>query len=370
MRCMRRLLLAAILAGLLFLQGCQAQEPIKIGYVANLSGRSSELGVSGRNAMQLAVDQVNASGGIQGRSVQLIIKDDKNDPAVAVKVDEEFYQEGVVAVIGHLTSQVMEQTLQLMDGKILFISPTVSSVSLMGREDNFITVIASNQKQAELLAQQAIQKTKTIAVVYDLSNKLYTEEIYRYFKAAYERAGGQVVLAEPYMSEVGTKFSSLASKVLASGAQGVLIFASGMEAGILTQHLRKITPHYPIFTGAWSMTADFISSGGKYMEGVYTLAVFDDQSKYPQYRAFREEYMARYTDRPTLASVGCYDAAQVIFQSLRTSRNHSYQSIKESILSKKFDGLQGELIIDVNGDANRPYLLFTVQDGLFKRVES
>jgi branched-chain amino acid transport system substrate-binding protein len=74
--------------------GCEKKkEPIKVGFVGGLTGRLSDLGSGGRNGVMLAVEEINNAGGISGRPVELITKDDKQDPEVAVKVDKELIDE-------------------------------------------------------------------------------------------------------------------------------------------------------------------------------------------------------------------------------------------------------------------------------------
>ncbi|MGM0427217.1 MAG: ABC transporter substrate-binding protein, partial [Thermodesulfobacteriota bacterium] len=85
--------------------GCDREkEPIKLGFSGCLTGRLSDLGTSGRNGAILAVEQVNEAGGINGRPVELIVRDDRQNKAEALRVDQELMAEGVVAIIGHMTS--------------------------------------------------------------------------------------------------------------------------------------------------------------------------------------------------------------------------------------------------------------------------
>jgi branched-chain amino acid transport system substrate-binding protein len=80
----------------------------KIGFVGGLTGKSSDLGIQGRNSVMLAVEEINSQGGINGRPLQLITKDDKQDPQTALKVDRELIDEGVITIIGHMTSTMSE----------------------------------------------------------------------------------------------------------------------------------------------------------------------------------------------------------------------------------------------------------------------
>lgn len=107
--------LVYLIAGLLvifsffILSGCNNREPLKIGFMGGLSGRNSELAVSRRNGVQLAVNKLNKEGGIQGRQIQLLIKDNLNDAQVALKVTDELVAAGVPAIVGAFTSELLSE---------------------------------------------------------------------------------------------------------------------------------------------------------------------------------------------------------------------------------------------------------------------
>lgn len=125
-----------IIAGIAFL-GCESKKPIKIGFIGGTSGRVADLGISGLDAVQLAVEQCNIRGGINGREIRLIIKDDQQDPAVARQAAQDLISEEVAAIIGPMTSDMgMVVAPILNDAKILNVSPTSPSMlcSVSSRE--------------------------------------------------------------------------------------------------------------------------------------------------------------------------------------------------------------------------------------------
>lgn len=95
--------------------GCDRNEPIKLGFVGGLTGRNSNLGVAGREGALLAVEQANEKGGIKGRQIRLIVKNDEQNSDVALKVDKELIEEGAVAIVGHMTSSMSLAAVPLMN---------------------------------------------------------------------------------------------------------------------------------------------------------------------------------------------------------------------------------------------------------------
>ncbi len=109
----RSLLLPLIL--LCGLWACTSRQPLKIGFVGGLTGRTSQLGILARNGVELAVEEANRAGGVRGRLLKLLIRDDQNDHATAVRVDRELMDEGVLAIIGHVTSSMAEAALEAIE---------------------------------------------------------------------------------------------------------------------------------------------------------------------------------------------------------------------------------------------------------------
>ncbi len=104
--------------------GCSRNDPVKIGMVAGLSGRMSQLGVSARNAVQLAVAQANEEGGINGRQIELIIRDNQGDPVLCGQAIRELADLGVAGIIGPLMSKMATSVLETIEKKpVVVISP-------------------------------------------------------------------------------------------------------------------------------------------------------------------------------------------------------------------------------------------------------
>lgn len=123
----------------LALSACSSDSsPIIIGLSGQLTGELADLGVPSRNGAELAIEAVNAAGGINGRKLKLIAKDDGNTPERALQVDQELVAAGAVAVIGHMTSS---QTMAVMpffnENRVVLLSPTASTPILTRKQDYF-----------------------------------------------------------------------------------------------------------------------------------------------------------------------------------------------------------------------------------------
>lgn len=364
--------MALVVGCTISLMGCTNQS-IKIGLMADLTGRASGLGVASRNGAELAVDEVNKSGGIKGKQIKLIVKDDRGMPSVAQKVDEELMNENILLGIGHMTSNAGLTGLQVFERyHKLMISPLMTTDSLTGKDDDFIRVIGSNKKQSQLLAKAALtaSSNKKIATLYEYNNKEYSQEICNFFKEDYEKAGGQIVFEGHYISSQTVDFDSIATKITASGADGVLISCGGIDLAILCQKIKKIKPEIQIYSGMWAMTEDTIVKGGKSLEGALFAGSYYKGNQNPDFISFREGYLQRYHQEPECASLFSYETVKMVADVLKTVKRMDTDSIKKQIINtKKFKGLQGDIIINPYGDSDRGYFLFKVQDANFVRVQ-
>ncbi|HAA04204.1 MAG TPA: ABC transporter substrate-binding protein [Syntrophobacteraceae bacterium] len=353
------------------LLGCSPPEPVRIGFVGGTSGRTADLGVSGRDAVQLAVEQCNEAGGVTGRRVQLIVKDDEQQPDVARQVVQELVDEGVAVIIGPMTSGMGVAVSPIADqAKILLMSPTVTTEELSGKDDYFFRVSSTTREFARRTAlyQLKTNRMRRVAAVYDLGNRAFSENWLKNFTEAFA-AGGQVVLTLGF--EVGneTTFKKVAGELFSVEADGILIIANSMDSALLCQHIRRLDAKIPIVLSDWGGTERLLELGGKAVEGVNVVQTFDRNSTAPLYQAFRQTYLERFHREPGFPGVYAYDATNVVLESLKHRK--SGQSIKETVLAiRNFEGLQSTFSFDDYGDVKRPHIsISVVRDGRFLVVE-
>lgn len=351
-----------------------SREPLKIGLMVDLTGRASAVGLAGRNGAELAVEEINRNGGINGRKISLIIKDDKGLPEVAEKVDKELIEQDVLIGIGHFASGTGLAGLRVFtDANKLMVSPTMSVESLTGIDDNFIRVIDSNKMQGEALARAALDlgKNKKVALMYEKNNEAYTSTVAGYFRKVFEENGGTIVLDDSFLSAQSMDFDEIADKILGSGADGAVIVAGGLDLAIITQKIKLKDPDMDIYAGMWAMTEELISNGGKAVEGIVLPGVFDINDTAQDSISFVEAYRKANNEKPTFPAVYAYETVYMVAEALKACGNNlDTASIKDSIINiGRFDGIQNDFSIDRFGDTNRGYYPFTVKNAEFQRIK-
>ncbi|MCP4114265.1 MAG: amino acid ABC transporter substrate-binding protein [Desulfobacteraceae bacterium] len=362
---------AAALFLMVILYGCDKPEPLKIGFSGCLTGRLSDLGTAGRNGAILAMEQVNRTGGIRGRPVELIVKDDKHDPETAVAVDRELMDLGVAAIIGHMTSSMTLAALpQINREKMVMVGATASTDELSGIDDYFFRVIGSNTARVYLMADYVASRTdaKTVVCLFDLGNRSFSWPWFVGFKEQFEKYHGCRVVPINFSSTKDVSHEDLVDEILEANPQGLLLVASALHTAIVCQQLRKKGSKIPVFSSEWAQTGELLLQGGRAVEGMVFFHFFDQNSRKNRYLGFRDDYLEAFGEEPGFAAMCSYDAATLLISALQRADNSA--NLKKTILDHRIvEGLQGDFELDLQGDAKRNHYRIMVRDGRFVTVE-
>ena len=354
------------LLGIVFLAGCGDKTPIPLGFMGGVSGRVADLGIAGRNGVLLAVEDANARGGVRGRKVDLLVRDDEQSPDLAKRRFLELADAKVVALIGPMTSGMAATVLPLAnERKLLTVSPTATANDLGGKDDFFFRVISPTREYASVSArhQRELLNMARVAMIFDLRNKAYSESWGKDFHDTFTQLGGTVVFSQGFQSGDDAGLAGLVELALRNKPDGVILVANSVDAALLVQQVRQRAPTMKVATAEWSATERFIELAGRASEGVVTAQFVDRESGNPDFQSFRKRFKDRFGDEPGFAGVAAYDAAHVVLTALEDG---SDTSIRDKILArKKFNGLQGAFEFDAYGDAARNVYLTEVRDGKF-----
>ena len=354
-----------ILVGLL--AGCGSQESVRIGFIGGLSGRVSDLGIGGRNGVQLAVDLRNAAGGINGRKVELLTEDDKQDPEAAKAAMARLIERKPVALIGPMTSSMALAVLPQADAaNLLMISPTVTTNTLTGKDDSFFRVVSPTRNLAHVSADYLATRkgVRRVVAIFDIRNRAYTEDWLNDFRAALEARGGKVVETIDFASSDTVHFAELAKRLLSARPDCILTLANSVDTAMLLQQMRKLDSTVLIAGSEWAATERLVELAGQSAEGFVASQFYDRQGLQPAFVSFRKAFLERFGMEPGFAGTTGFDAANVLLDAL--TKQSSSLSLKQVLLSgQPFNGAQSPVVFDVNGDVARPTFVTTIRDGRF-----
>jgi branched-chain amino acid transport system substrate-binding protein len=363
-----KVLLVGMLTAIIFCRWGCTRKPIRIGFVGGLSGSMSDLGVAGRDGALLAVEEINQRGGINGRPLELLVRDDRNDAVEAVRVDRELVSAGVVAIVGHMTSAMSLAGVPVAnEAKVLMLSPTTSSNELTGVDDWFVRLYPPSQAMAGELARHARNalKVRRMVVIYDTDNRGHAESWLRAFRQEFAAQGGEIVAVKSFSSRSAKDFTSLVERSLAPAPDSLFVIADALDTAMLCQQLAKRRSILPIIVTEWS-TTDQLLQGGRAVERVSFVQNFDRQLTSPAYLSFRDAYSRRFNLEPNFAALFSYESVMLLAQALATADTPA--EIRQTILAiGSFQGLQGKITLDRFGEARRTPFVTTIRQGRFVR---
>jgi branched-chain amino acid transport system substrate-binding protein len=351
------------------LMACSKPNPIQIGFVGGLSDRNSDNGQSGQNGVILAVEQFNRAGGVNGRLVEVVSRDDAQDKVVATKAANELVAARVEAVIGPFTSGMAAVIVPVTGQAGIFqISPTITSMDFYGKDDNLFRINRTTRDNAQDYARVMLGRgQRNIAVAYDLRNKNFTESWLREFRGAITAAGATLAAEVPYESGADTAFDVVVQTMLRSKPDSLFFISGALDVARLAQQARKLAPKLPIGASEWAATEQLVELGGTVVEGLLIVQNYDHEDTSQRFREFSESYFKRFQRNPGYSSVSAYDAATVVLTALKS--RSAGESLKAAVQrSGPYSGLQQQIVFDANGDTTRKVFFTEIRGGRYVQI--
>lgn len=364
--------LATLIIFVSILVGCKEKTPILLGFSGELTGKNGDLGVQARNGAQLAVETINAKDGINGRLLELVVRDDKGTPEGARDADQELVRAGVAAIIGHITSaQTLAAYSISQEAGIVLCSPTASTPELSGKEDHFFRVVAPNPKEGEVLARYLFKERQMsrIAVIYDSDNAAFTQSLLASFTSHSQTLGGTISRVVSFSSSAKPDFSLFIEEIRSSEPEGVLLIAAAVDVALIAQHVRLQGWQLPLFATAWAQHEELIHKGGKAVDGLVIPLTYDPNNTSPIYQDFKHRYHERFGHDPTLYAGHAYDVVFLLAQALESTRGRAEGVARALVENPAMQGVGSTIAFDRYGEVERDWFLLSIQNGKFVTTE-
>lgn len=352
--------------GLVFgLSACSPPDSIKIGLLAGLSDRGSDFGESVRNGVILAVEQQNLAGGINGRKIELLVRDDGQDKGKAIKAAEELIALHPDIIIGPVTSSMATVVMPMMDqaGQII-ISPTVASTNFYGKDDNLFRVNCTTRDAAIQHAKVLYERgPRHVGLAFDASNLPFSDTWVKAFSAEFNQLGGSTSGTIGFESAASTSFSDVISRLLGTRPDALIFVASTLDTARLAQQARRLAPGLPLSSSEWAASAEALSEmGGSAVEGMLITHAYNRNDDRPAYQDFRSAFKNRFQREFGSFSLLAYDTANVVFTAMKQRSNG--ENMKAALLKYgPYQGVQQEIRFDANGDATRQVYFTEIRNG-------
>ncbi len=302
-------------------------------------------GTQVKRAVELAVEELNKDGGINGKHVELLFKDDSASGSRGVAVAEEFAANPkVVAVIGHANSVVSVATARIYDGRLVAISPSSSSPDLTGVSPwVFRTINSDSLNGVELARFAASRGHKRAAMLYE--NDAFGRGLIAVFQRAFP---GQVVALDP-ITAATRDFEALVTYYRTKVRPDVVFVVGTEGSGVafIKEAHRQQLPAELLGADGWSG----ITAGGSAVDGAIVGAPFTADSPSEQAKRFVAAFKARFTAAPDGFAACAYDAVMIAATAVREAGNDRV-AVRDWLANMKarHDGVTGRFLLGANGD--------------------
>ncbi|MBK7585315.1 MAG: ABC transporter substrate-binding protein [Myxococcales bacterium] len=342
---------------------------IVIGHYASMTGSTAHFGQDTDKAVRLAVDEVNAAGGVLGKQVKIVTLDTRGDSAEAANAVTRLIDvEKSVAILGEVAS-----SLSLAGGrvaqrrKIPMISPSSTNPKVTEVGDYIFRVCFLDPFQGKAMAKFAKEnlKVEKVAILKDVKND-YSIGLAAAFKESFEKMGGKIVVEQSY-GQGDTDFSAQVTAIKGTDAQAIFLPGYYAEVGAIARTAERLGVKLPLLGGDGWDAPDLFKIGGDAMNGSYFSNHFAPDAATPKAQKFVADFKAKYGIEPTgLGALG-YDAAAVLMDAIKRAGKTDSDALRTAITATKgFEGVTGMITIDPERNAQKSAVVLKIEGGKAK----
>ncbi len=349
-----------------------AQKSVTVGFVGPLTGSSAPIGLGGRNGFLMAFGSGPQAVAGKVPRVELLVKDDHNDADACLRAFEELKAAGCSAVILGTTSQAATKALPwAMANGIFVLSPTISAPIPGADNPLFMRINLTSSAYGTRLADLASDRfgLRRIAVAGDLVNSEYVKQVSDAFIAALAAQGVVPSFTRQFNSKHEKPAAALVADLEKTGSDGLLIVAASTEVALIAKELQKVGYPARILLPPWPLTLDLIENGGTAVEGIVAVSIADLDFQTLAGKDFVKSYQQEYGEHPSFTAQFGYEAALILRTALAAGKGRTARELRDTILDLgEFEGLQGPIRFDAQGNAARGLYTYTIERGRFKSI--
>jgi branched-chain amino acid transport system substrate-binding protein len=353
-------------------QGCtkKSDDTLVVGAYLSLSGSDSTFGTDTRDGIDLALDEINAAGGIKGKKVKVLYEDDKSNPQEASnKVRQLIDRDKAVAILGEVaSSRSMAGGLICNTKKVPMVTPSSTAVEVTKDREYVFRVCFTDAQQGDVAARfvkEKLGKSK-VGLLY-VAQDNYSSGLAQSFKESFAKVGGSIVVEKGYQKGE-TNFTTYLDEL--KGKSPEVIFAPVYYNDMvqIARQAKQVGIPGSQFVGGdgWD-SSNLIEGAGTELEGAYFTNHYAPDVPWQNSQTFLTGFAKKYGHQPSSLSAQGYDAAKLLFDAMGRATDASPEAIKNALAATKdFQGATGTLTIDKNHNANKPIVVVQVKDKKFK----
>ncbi|WP_438481397.1 ABC transporter substrate-binding protein [Oleiharenicola lentus] len=365
----RRLLSGAVLFPLLAF----AAEPIRIGEIGPLTGKEAAFGQQAHRGILMAIDEINAKGGVLGRPLAVVAEDNQSKPGDSATVAKKLVsREKVVALVCTGTSSnTLEVAPLAQNSKIPLVATTATAPEVTAGRSYVFRSCFIDPFQGNVLAKFSIDslKKKRVAILTSVSSS-YSVGLSKVFRDRLAALGGEIAVEQKY-SEGDKDFRAQLTAIRAAKPDAIAVTGFYTEAALICKQARDLGLNVPIFGGDGWEAPELIEIGGKAVEGTYYASHYSSASTAPEVQEFVKKYRERFSETPDSMAPLAYDAVKIIAEAIARAGTTEGPKLRDALAATKdFPGVTGKTTIDKDRNASKPAVMLIVKDGRPQFIET
>ncbi|MSU65596.1 MAG: ABC transporter substrate-binding protein [Opitutus sp.] len=352
-----------------------AADTIKIGEYASLTGKEAGFGQTSHHGVILALEEINAAGGVLGRKLELAYEDNQTKPGESATAAKKLIsRDKVVALIGEVSSgRSLEAAPIAQAARIPMIAPAATNPKVTQIGNYIFRVCFIDPFQGTVMAKFAKEdlKVRRVAILSSVSNA-YSLGLAKYFRETFTSSGGAVVTEKNY-SEGDKDFRAQLTAVKAAGVEAVFVPGYYTESAHIVRQARELGLDVPFFGGDGWEDEQLLGIGGEALTGCYYSTHFSAKNTDPTVAKFAAKYKGRWNNEvPGAFSALGYDAVYVLADAIKRAGSTEGPKLRDALAAtKNFPGVSGLTTIDQDRNASKSATIIALKGGkatFFKTV--
>ncbi len=337
--------------------GGDTGDTIKVGVYGDLTGQTSSFGQSTKNGIQLAVDEINAAGGVNGKKIALVIEDDQGRPEQAKTVVSKLVnQDKVVALLGEVAStNSLAAAPVAQEARIPMITPSSTNPKVTEVGDYISRVCFIDPFQGSVMARFAANSLgkKTAAIIGDV-NSDYSKGLSEVFKQEFTKLGGRIV-AESSYTQNDADYKGQLTNIRNSNPEVIYIPGYYGQVAIIAKQARELGMNMPLLGGDGWDSPELWKLGGAALKNAYISNHYSAENPAPEIQNFVKAYQAKFNVAPDSLAALAYDSAKVLADAIKRAGGTDSAKLRDAIAqTKNFAGVTGLISLDDKRNAVKP----------------
>lgn len=350
-------------------QEAKEAEVIKIGGLGPLTGPVAVYGVSATNGAKLAFEEINKAGGVLGKKIEFVLLDEKGDSTEAVTAYNRLIDEGIVALVGDITSKPTLAVAEIAaQDNMPMVTPTGTQFNITEAGPNVFRVCFTDPYQGVILANLAKNNlnAKTAAIMVNTSSD-YSDGIAQSFAEEAKKVGLKIVAQEGY-AEGDKDFRAQLTKIAATNPDVLLVPEYYEQTALITTQAREVGIKAKfIGPDGWDGVAKALdASAYPAIENSYFTNHYSLEDTNEKIQNFASAYRAKYKEDPSAFSALSYDAAYLVKEAIEKAGNTDKDAIVKAMKEIDFTGVTGHLNFDEKNNPVKAVTILRIENGNYR----